>query len=81
MLTCPGIVRSGTPVTVAVSGGHTRLRVYDCVGREVATLVDDVLPAGTHELHWSTRDLAGGSYFLKLTHGQVTTIRPVVVTH
>ncbi|UCG44243.1 MAG: aryl-sulfate sulfotransferase [candidate division WOR-3 bacterium] len=79
-LSCPGVVRSGTPVFAAVSGGHTRLAVYDCMGREVAKLVDEVLPAGRHDLHWSTRNLASGSYFLKLTLGTATSTRPVVVT-
>ncbi|UCG44244.1 MAG: aryl-sulfate sulfotransferase [candidate division WOR-3 bacterium] len=79
-LSCPGVVRSGTPITVAVSSGHARLSIYDCTGREVATLVDEVLPAGRYELHWSTRDLASGSYFLKLTLGTATSTRPVVVT-
>ena len=50
------------------------------LGREVVTLVDEVLPAGRHDLHWSTRNLASGTYFLKLSLGIATSTRPVVVT-
>jgi len=47
------------------------LSVYDILGREVATLVDEVRPAGYHEALWSGRNDAGGQiasglYFYRL---------------
>jgi hypothetical protein len=51
--------------------GHTRLAVYDMAGRQVAHLIDAVLPAGKHESGWNGRTLRGqeaaaGVYFLRL---------------
>ncbi|UCG44245.1 MAG: aryl-sulfate sulfotransferase [candidate division WOR-3 bacterium] len=79
-LSVPSHVSSSSVLSFVTGNGHTRLAVYDCMGREVATLVDGVLPAGRHDLYWSTRGLASGSYFLKLTLGTATSTRPVVVT-
>lgn len=40
--------------------GPVTLRVYDTLGREVATLVEGVMPAGTHVVTWDGSDEAGG---------------------
>jgi hypothetical protein len=47
---------------------HVNLQVYDMMGRVVATLVDEVLPAGTHAKVWNGRTsdgrvMASGIYF------------------
>jgi hypothetical protein len=41
--------------------------VYDIVGREVATLVNDELEAGTYEKTFDARGLASGLYFYRLS--------------
>ncbi|GBE29543.1 MAG TPA: T9SS type A sorting domain-containing protein [Bacteroidetes bacterium] len=38
---------------------------YNVMGREVAMLVDNVLPAGSHEVVFDARDLASGVYFVR----------------
>ncbi len=40
---------------------HVHLALYDCRGRLVRSLVDDVRPAGTHAVRWDGRDDAGGA--------------------
>ena len=49
--------------------GTVRLEVYDLLGRKVATLVDDVMTAGSHEVSWNASDLPSGMYFVRLTAG------------
>jgi photosystem II stability/assembly factor-like uncharacterized protein len=44
-------------------GSHQTLQVYDILGNEVATLVDEYLPAGTYEAEFSADGLASGIYF------------------
>lgn len=46
--------------------GRVHLRLYDMLGRYVATIVDDTLPAGEHAVPVSTRSLAAGHYFVVL---------------
>jgi hypothetical protein len=49
--------------------GFVSLRVYDLLGNEVATLVNEVKPAGTYEVTWNARNLSSGVYFYKLQAG------------
>ena len=44
-----------------------RLEVFDVQGRKVQTLVDAATPAGTHTADWNARDLAAGTYMVRLT--------------
>ncbi len=45
------------------------LTVYDMLGRKVVTMVDNILPAGTHEAHFYAPDLASGLYLFHLDIG------------
>jgi hypothetical protein len=46
---------------------HATLRVYNILGQEVVTLVDEVLSPGEHEIRWDASDRASGVYFYRLT--------------
>ena len=49
--------------------GPVSLRVYDALGRLVATLVDGVQPAGFHEATWDSGDAASGVYVYRIEAG------------
>ena len=52
------------------NAGYVSLRVFDVIGREVATLVDGELHAGLHEVTWDAGNAASGVYLCQLqTHG------------
>ena len=46
--------------------GLVTLKVYDMVGREVATLINTSMAEGVHEVNWNASGLASGVYFSKL---------------
>ena len=50
--------------------GRTSLQVYDVLGREVATLVNEAKPPGWYQVTWDARNIASGVYFYKLTAGE-----------
>ena len=53
------------------AAAHVSLRIYDVAGREVATLADEEMPAGEHQVRFEGRRLAGGVYFAVLDAGAV----------
>jgi aminopeptidase N len=46
---------------------HVTLKVYDVLGRLVATLVDEQRGAGLYDVDWNSADAASGVYFYRLT--------------
>lgn len=51
--------------------GHTSLRVYDMLGREVATLFDDVAETGYYyKVKFDASNFASGMYFYRLESGK-----------
>ncbi len=46
------------------------LKVYDLLGREVATVLNKDMSAGANTVNWSAKDLSTGVYMYTLTAGQ-----------
>ena len=55
------------------------LRVFDITGRLVETLVNGVLQPGEHVVVWNAAWLASGVYFVKLTSGQKSQTRKILL--
>lgn len=49
---------------------HTRLTIYDVLGREIATLINDRLPSGNYSVLWNAATVASGVYFYRLEAGK-----------
>lgn len=47
--------------------GLVTLKIYDILGREVATIVDDELQPGVHETEWNAGPAASGVYYVRLS--------------
>ena len=43
-----------------------QLKVYDTLGNEIATLVNEELPAGSYEITFDSTELPSGVYFYQL---------------
>ena len=58
---------------------NVKLVIYDILGREAATLVNEKQQPGKYQVTWDASNLASGVYFYKLISGDFTQIRKMVV--
>jgi hypothetical protein len=58
---------------------HVTLKVYDTLGRDVATLMDDTLPPGPHAATFDARGLASGVYICRLSAGSFQASRSMLL--
>lgn len=58
---------------------YVMLRVFDFLGREVATLVDGVQPAGKHSVQWKPADEPSGVYFYRLAAGEFVATKKLLL--
>ena len=61
-----------------VNGWQT-LKIYDLLGNEIATLVNEEKPAGNYEIVFNAVNLTSNVYFYKLKIGDNITIRKMVL--
>ena len=61
------------------SARRVSLRVYDMLGREVATLVDGTMPGGRHVVRFDAGGLATGIYVYRLDTGDRTLSRTMLL--
>ncbi len=54
------------PFLGGAKGGLVTLKVYDVLGNEIATLVNEEKPAGTYEITWYPENLPSGVYIYQL---------------
>lgn len=60
---------------------HVSLRVYDILGREVRTLVNENLPAGSYEVTFNAAGLASGVYLYRLQSDRFAVTRKLILLH
>lgn len=58
---------------------HVTLKVYDLLGREIMTLVDEERSAGDHTVYLDSRDLASGVYLYSMQAGSFTETRKMLL--
>jgi photosystem II stability/assembly factor-like uncharacterized protein len=63
----PNPFNPSTSIQYAISSRQfVKLTVYDLLGREIETLVNEEKPVGTYELTWYAESLPSGVYFYQL---------------
>ncbi len=59
--------------------GHTRLIVFNTLGRQVAELVNQSLPAGFHSIQFDGSQLANGVYFYRIESGSFRDLKKMIL--
>jgi hypothetical protein len=55
------------------------LKVFDMLGREVASIISQELPAGTYARQWNAGKMSSGVYFYRLQAGSFTQTKRLVL--
>ncbi|MCW8806025.1 MAG: T9SS type A sorting domain-containing protein [Ignavibacteriaceae bacterium] len=72
--TIPSVIASGTKQSQFVT-----LKVYDLLGNEVVTLINEEKSAGSYEVNFNAAGLPSGIYFYKLQAGSFIETRKMVL--
>jgi len=61
------------------NAGIVKISVYDMLGKEIETLVNEKQSPGTYEVSWNGSAFPSGTYFYKITAGDFSEIRKMVL--
>ena len=66
--------------SIPASGqGNVKLSVYDVLGREVSVLVNQYLKPGEYEVNWNASDIPSGIYFYKISSGNFSETKKMML--
>ena len=77
----PNPFNPSTTINFSVPNENTlvSLKIYNSLGQEVGTLINQVFPAGNHEVQFDATGLSSGVYFYTLTAGNFVDSKKMVV--
>lgn len=58
---------------------QVKLKIFDMMGKEVTTIVNEDLPAGEHSIQWEAKDLSPGVYFYTLEAGSIKELKKFIL--
>jgi hypothetical protein len=61
------------------NSGDVTLKIYDLLGREVETLINDHLTAGNYSIEWNAQNYSSGIYLYKLHSANYTETRKMLL--
>ncbi|MBI1808218.1 MAG: T9SS type A sorting domain-containing protein [Ignavibacteria bacterium] len=68
------VIRYQLPVS-----GYVTLKIYNVIGQEVATLVNEMQEAGYKSVDWNAIAFSGGVYYYRLVTGDFSSVKKLVV--
>jgi hypothetical protein len=78
--TLPNPFNATTAISYQLStDSHVSLKVYDTMGRLIATLVNGMRDAGTHQVTFDGSKLSSGLYFVKMQAGSFSAVRKMML--
>jgi hypothetical protein len=76
----PNPFNSSTTIRFDIKeAGRVSIKVFDLLGREVVTLVNEQLSAGTHTVSWDALGVASGIYLYRIKSGEFSATRKLLL--
>jgi len=72
-------IKFNVPSNVKGQTSNVKLIIYDLLGREVATLVNEELKPGTYEADWDGSNFSSGVYFYKIISNEFVETKKMVL--
>jgi hypothetical protein len=60
-------------------GEYITLKIYDVLGKDIATLVNEFLQPGTYEVTFDANNLTSGIYFYQLKSGDFISTKKLIL--
>lgn len=73
------IPQTDSPLLGGARGGLVTLKVYDIVGREIATLINEAKQPGNYEVEFNAEGLSSGVYYYQLKSGSFIETKKMMV--
>ncbi len=55
------------------------LKIYDALGSEVATIVNEIMEPGYYKYQWNAMQFASGVYFYRITAGSFVNVKKLLL--
>jgi hypothetical protein len=68
-----------THIAFSSDGGHVQIKIFDMLGREIRTLVDGALPAGSHDVVFDAQRLPAGTYYYRMQSGSFQQVKAMQI--
>ena len=76
----PNPFNPSTTISYSISkDGLVTLKVYDILGKEVVTLINEVQSAGTMNITFDASELSSGVYYYQLVSGEFTSTKKLIL--
>jgi len=76
----PNPLNPATTINYTVANaGFVTIKVYDILGKEVATLVNEYKPVGNYSVRFNANKLVSGAYFYRMNAGNIVATKKLIV--
>ncbi len=76
----PNPFNASTNITFTITSQiHVSLKIYDVLGNEIETLLNEEKSPGTYKLNWHTNNIPSGIYFYKLQTGEYSELKKMIL--
>jgi hypothetical protein len=78
----PNPINTSTLINYRITkNGFVSIKMFDAMGRDVATLVNEQKSVGDYSIEWNASDLAEGIYYCKLQNGSYIKVNKMLLVH
>ena len=69
-----------TNINFSISNAQfVTLKIYDMLGKEIATLVNEKLNAGSYKVNWNASAISSGVYYYRITAGNFVETKKMIL--